>query len=287
MVDFGFGYACEWLLEHAKGGRMKSVRQTALIQKADIVIMGSSRAHHHYVPSILSDSLGVSVYNAGVDGNGIVLATGLYELMKERYEPTIIIYDVTPAFDINVYVEDGNNTRYIGWLRPYCDNDKVMRIINRVDPLERYKNISLMFRYNSRFVDLLKDQVVVAGFRTDGYVEMKGEMKKEPIINRNERPAILDTLKLNMMEEMVARLSSTQNTDLVVMASPKYGATNSDVFAPVKKICNNYGVAFWDYYCSSEFQRMEYFKEPMHLNEKGALAFTECLASRIKSSFLY
>lgn len=163
----------------------------------------------------------------------------------------------------------------------------MLRIINRVDPWERYKNISSMFRYNSRIVDLVKDQVVVAGYRKDGYVEMKGEMKKEPNIDRDDKPAQLDTLKINMMEEMVARLSSTPNTYLIVMASPKYGATDSDDFAPVKKICNNYGVAFWDYYCSSEFQRMEYFKEPMHLNEKGASVFTECLAARIKSFFAY
>ena len=31
----------------------------------DVVIFGTSRANHHYIPSILSDTLQMSVYNAG------------------------------------------------------------------------------------------------------------------------------------------------------------------------------------------------------------------------------
>lgn len=280
VVDFGFGYACVWLQIHAKGGRMKSVRQTALVQNADIVIMGSSRAHHHYVPSIIADSLGVSVYNAGVDGNGIVLALGLYELMTERYTPKLIIYDVEPAFDIYVYAEDGNNTRYIGWLRPYLDNHEIKKIVCRVDPMERYKSISSMFRYNSKIVDLLKDQVVVAGYRNDGYVELRGEMKTEPNIVRKEKPGQLDTLKLNMLEEFVKRISAS-DTRLIMVASPQYGAISSDAFVPIKSICERYGIDFWDYYYFQEFQKKEFFNEPMHLNDKGARTFSEIVSQRI------
>lgn len=76
IVDIGFGMFCDLLEISAKGGIMKRIRQTAMIQNADVVIMGSSRAHRHYVPSVLSDSLCVTAYNAGVYGNGIVLRKG-------------------------------------------------------------------------------------------------------------------------------------------------------------------------------------------------------------------
>lgn len=59
-------------------------------------------------------------------------------MMVKRYSPKVIIYDVEPSFDINVYAEDGNNTRYIGWLRPYVSDPDVSNIINRVDSDERY-----------------------------------------------------------------------------------------------------------------------------------------------------
>ena len=281
VLDFGFGRTCEWLQVHAKGGRMKSVYQTIRFQEADIVIMGSSRAHHHYVPSIISDSLNVTAYNAGVNGNGIVLATGLYDMLAKRYTPKVIIYDVEPAFDIYIYSEDGNNTRYLGWLRPYFSDPDIKQVITRVDPTERFKNLSSMFRYNSRVVDLLKDQLVISDYTKDGYAPLNGVMTKEP----ERKPGgelELDTLKINMMEEFVAKLS-VSNTRLILMVSPKYGAVSSETFKPVKEICDNYGVEFWDYYCDPEFQKMEYFKEQMHLNDKGAHVFSEQIAKRIRS----
>lgn len=282
VVDFGFGKTCEWLQLHAKGGQMKSLTQTALVQEADVVIMGSSRANHHYVSSVLTDSLGMSVYNAGVDGNGIVLASGLYAMMTSRYTPKVIIYDVEPAFDINVYSEDGNNTRYLGSLRPYYANDKVKDIITRVDPVERYKDISSMFRYNSKIFDLLKDQFVVGGYVEDGFVPLQGTMTKEPEIKSKGESSQTDEMKLEFMEEFVAELSKS-DIRLIVTASPKYGATTSGVFEPVKEICNKYGVEFWDYYCAPEFQKLEFFKEQMHLNEAGAKYYTAFLSQQLKN----
>lgn len=283
-VDFAVDQTCEWLQNHAKGGRMKNVRQAALNQEAEIVIMGSSRARHHYVPSVFGFALGLSAYNAGVDGNGIVLATGLYEMMSERYSPRIIIYDVEPAFDIIVYSEDGNNTRYLGELRPYSTNPKVKEIICRVDPSERWKALSAMFRYNSRIIDLLKDQLVMGEYSLDGYVPLHGEMKHEPIIKTEDNRIVQDTLKLTVMEEFIKRLSQS-DTRLVVVASPKYGAKSSEVFAPIKEMCSRYDVDFLDYYTATEFQQMDYFKESMHLNNKGARAFSEILAKRLKNDY--
>lgn len=283
VMDAGFGLACEWLQAHAKGGRMKSVRQTVLTQESDIVIMGSSRAHHHYVPSVLTDSLNLPAYNAGVNGNGIVLATGLYDMMVKRYTPKVIIYDVEPAFDINVYAEDGNGTRYIGWLRPYYSDPDVRRIITRVDPNERLKNLSRMFRYNSRVVDLLKDQMVLSDYTQDGYAPLKGVMTKEPKWKPGGEMGLTDSLKVNMFEEFVAKLSKS-DTRLIIMVSPKYGAVSSDAFRPVKDICDRYGVEFWDYYSDPRFQKMEYFKEQMHLNNEGARVYTSAIAKRIKET---
>ena len=285
VMDVVFGWACGWLQENAKGGRIKGVHQTAKEQVADIVVMGSSRAHHHYASSVISEMTGMSTHNAGVDGSGIVLVSGLYDLMVERYSPRVIIYDIEPAFDIYVYAEDGNNTRYIGWLRPYYMHPEVKEIICRVDPSERVKNFSAMFRYNGKIADLLKDQFVVGDFTFDGYAPLQGEMKTDPDVKKFEEVPILDTLKLHMMEDFIAMLCAS-DTRLIMTASPKFGAVSSDVFAPVMALCKQYGVEFWDYYAAEEFQKMEYFKESMHMNDKGARMFSECIAKRINDKLL-
>lgn len=58
---------------------------------ANILIFGSSRAAHHYVPSILSDSLDMSCYNCGMDGNGIIYGYGKLKTITARYYPKIVI----------------------------------------------------------------------------------------------------------------------------------------------------------------------------------------------------
>ena len=280
VVDLGYGKACAWLQAHAKGGITAKIYNTAQVQEAEIVIMGSSRAHHHYSPSVIREVTGLAAYNAGVDGNGVVLSTGLYDMIRERYSPKVILYDVEPAFDINVYAEDGNNTRYIGWLRPYFDYSQVKDIVCRVDASERYKNLSAMFRYNSKVVDMLKDFVVLTDYTTDGYSPMFGEMKTEPTTQGRGGITQRDSLKLSIMEVYISNVCKT-DTKLIMIASPKYGAVTSKVFDPIKEMCKQYGVEFWDFYCSPEFQRLEYFKEPMHLNDKGARAFSESVAHKL------
>lgn len=280
IADYGFGVTCGWLQSHAKGGRMKGVHQSALDQTADVVVMGSSRAHHHYVCSVITDVTGMTAHNAGIDGNGIVTAMGLYSMIEERYTPKLIIYDVEPAFDINVYEEDGNNTRYIGWLRPYYSHSQIKELICRVDPTERFKDLSAMFRYNGKIADLLKDQFVMSDYTPDGYAPLTGEMTVMPVQYNSGEVSAQDTFKLNLMEGFISKISMS-DTRLIMVASPKFGVTSSDVFSPVKQLCEKYGVEFWDYYMAPEFQKMEYFKESMHLNDKGARFFSMCLAQRI------
>lgn len=282
VVDFGIGLACGWLGSHAKGGMTRKINEISFAQNADVVIMGSSRAHHHYVSSIFADSLGVTVYNAGVDGNGIVLSKGLYEMMAKRYTPKIVLYDVEPAFDINMNAEDGNNTRYIGLLRPYCNDAQVKQIITRVDVSEKYKDLSALFRYNSKIIELLKDYVTLGDYTIDGFAPLYGELKREPEKRMEAKKPKIDTLKLSLLEEFVAELSKS-DTRLIVMASPKYASCSSEELDPVKDICDKYGVFFGDYYCVSEFQKKELFKEKMHLNETGAKEFSSHVAGCLKS----
>ena len=39
--------------------------------RTDIVVMGSSRALHHYVPSLITQATGLSCYNCGIANEGI------------------------------------------------------------------------------------------------------------------------------------------------------------------------------------------------------------------------
>lgn len=280
LVDLSFGFTCKYLVAHAKGGTIKQVDVTVNEQKADIVILGSSRAHHHYVPAVLKDTLGLTAYNGGVDGNGVVLAKGLYTIMLNRYRPKVLVYDITNGFDFQGNSYDGSYSTYLGFLRPYFFDEGVDDVVTRVDKNERYKNLSAMFRYNSKIVDLLKDQLY-GQVVSDGFEPSLGELKGERQIFIEEKKPI-DSVKMCMLQELIAQ-SKSANVQIVFVASPKYAVANSDTYDAFKEMCEKENVEFWDYYCDSRFQRPDYFMDGVHLNEKGAHAFTSEVASKLRN----
>ena len=100
VLDFSIGQAFNYMSVHSKGGYV--AHHNHIIDKTheDILIFGSSRAIHHYNPEIISKDLNMTCYNAGQDGNGIILFYGWWKLISQRYHPKLIIYDITTGFDL-------------------------------------------------------------------------------------------------------------------------------------------------------------------------------------------
>ena len=87
FVDYLFGVVCSFMIKESKGGVTRQMHNLCFEDQYDILIMGSSRAHHHYVPEIIADSLGATVYNSGQDGNGFILHYGVLQMVWKRYNP--------------------------------------------------------------------------------------------------------------------------------------------------------------------------------------------------------
>lgn len=163
LIDLGVGAFGGYLQEHSKGGTVRQFNDLVNKDKHDILILGSSRAHHHYDVPFMSDILGLDVYNAGLDGNGVVLADGILEMVLARYTPKVILFDVEPSFDIIVYGNDNNHVRYISNLKPYYKREGVSEIIKEVSMEEWYKVQSGMIRYNTKIINNLVDNIIDRG----------------------------------------------------------------------------------------------------------------------------
>ena len=282
-IDFGFGKVCDYLNAHAKGGATKQMYDLCMKDQYDILIMGSSRAHHHYVPQIMEDSLGMSCYNAGVDGNGIILMTGIYRMITQRYQPKLIIYDVEQAFDLFLYKADNNCTRYLAAQKPFYSQPGIGQIFKDVSKEEYYKTYSGLCRYNSVSIPLFIDYLSFRPMDAKGYSPISGKMENEPEKKETKGSPVIDSLKLQYMHDFIKDVSE-KGISLMIVVSPKYGAVDSQSFEPIKKICCTYHVPFVDYYADQEFMtHKEWFKEPMHLNDFGAVSFTRKLIDEIKT----
>ena len=281
VIDISVGVIGNYLQHHAKGGEYKMFDDLVLKDKHDIIILGSSRAHCHYDTPLLSELLNIDVYNAGYDGNGVVLSFGIMKMVLERYDPKMVVFDVEPAFDIMQYPPDNNHKRYLGRLKPYYYKDGIGEIFKDISKEEWYKVHSGMMRYNTVIVPLTIDNILNRGIEKNGFGPTIGEMEKDREINQIQE-VLIDQFKLHYVKKLI-NIVQKHNVPLIVVASPKYGMNNSSELNPIKDICFKAEVPFLDYYADTSFvKHKELFKEPMHLNDSGARAFSRCLADDIK-----
>lgn len=280
IVDCGVGFVGNYLQSHSKSGVTRKTNDLVINDSHDVLILGSSRACHHYDAPFMSDTLGLDVYNAGFDGNGVILSYGLLAMMLERYQPKLVVFDVEPAFDINVYAADNNHKRYIATLKPYYKDAYVKDVIKDVSNEEWYKTHSGMIRYNTTIITKAVDCIIGGADMDKGYIPLQGTNTLEPK-GGGSTPTI-DDFKLGYVEKLL-RLAQVQDVPIIVVASPKYGMKSSEGVRPVRKICERCDVPFIDYYADDEFmQHKEWFKEQMHLNANGARVFSSRMIGEIK-----
>lgn len=281
VIDFTVGKVFRHIQANLAGGRTGAEYYACKESNEDVIIMGSSRAMHHYVPSIIVDSLGMSCYNAGQDGNGIIMQYGRWKMISERYTPKMVIYDVTPDFDLAV----NDNMAYIDRLKPFCDDKEVKNYVANIFPMERLKLTSKMYCYNYKFIEMLSD--CLRSENDDrGYFPEYGQVRPEAEAKLNDskpRQIHLDTVKLQYLEAL-AKECREKNVKLVFCVSPWLQGGNiysEETFAPVAEIANRNGATFEYFNAGRLFDNDKLFKDSYHLNDEGARVFTAELVDEL------
>ena len=280
IVDLIVGKTFQYLVDHARGGNNGRNNYICNETNQDILIFGSSRAIHHYNPLILSDSLGLSCYNCGQDGNGSILNYGRYQLIYQRYHPQIIIYDIIPDFDL---LTGDDNHKYLGWLRAYYDKMGIPEVFESVDPTEKYKMKSQMYRYNSKFIEIVSDYIHplqsdgILGFRPFNETIDTMKIAKNPVKKANYS---FDTLKISYLEKMIDK---SKDTKIIFAVSPHLIGMDTLQFQPIIDICKKKDILFIDFSNNPKYvHHNEFFKDGSHLNSKGADEFTRDFIQEMK-----
>lgn len=279
IVDLLSAIPFNYLKNHAKDGTTRRAIYICNNVKADVIIMGSSRARHHYDPKLIEDSLHLSCYNMGLDGNGIILMYGRYKMLTKRYAPKIIIYDVHQLFDIF----EGDNTRYLSYLRPFYNiGNGVDSIILNVDKNERYKHHSNLYANNSKLFELLDDNYSnLKNNIYEGYLPIKDTMKYEPAPNEEPKIYKVDNLKLYYLEKLIR--DCKDKTKIYFFESPRYSSKENNIFKPIRDLCRKYNVPFYDHYSDKEFvSNRNLFYDSGHLNRAGSILYTDRVIEEIK-----
>lgn len=280
IIDTIAGLLFPFLVSNAKGGDNWRNNYICNDTKEDVLIFGSSRAIHHYNPNIICDSLNMSCYNCGQDGNGIVLNYARYNLILQRYTPKLIIYDIQSSFDL---ISGDDNHKYLKWLKAYYDKDGIPQIFESVDKTEKFKMMSNLYRYNSSFIQIVSDCIRPQQSSGEkGYRPLLGEMDRMKISKKKDiyNNVIYDSLKLSYINKFI---NANKNVMVVFVISPTWSGLDSLQYYPIKKICEEKGLLFINFANDQKYMyNYKYFKDGAHLNSVGADEFTKDLMSILK-----
>ncbi len=166
VLDFAIGSLIEYL--YFNQGNNWYTATTYAINKADedILIFGSSRANHHYIPEILTTKTGLSCYNAGCDGQSLFYDYALLKSVLSRRKPEKVILDLNRN---SLYYYQDNYDRLSHLFPYYKANKDISQIVDLKEHSSMYIRLSKLYAYNSTILVILKSFIKP---RTDfnGYI---------------------------------------------------------------------------------------------------------------------
>ena len=274
-IDMCFGIIIGEIAKKSKGGDTYPERYIADKATEEIIIMGSSRASHHYIPSLFKEAFNLNCYNAGTDGNGIILMYGKYKMLTERHKPNIIVYDI---FDFDI--KDDDKTKYLGRLKIYYGNKYIKNIFNDVDWTEKTKmELSRLYWYNSTITSIILNSTISKKNSIDGYLPLNKtiDYDPEPFTIEHYKP---DSLKLHYIEKLIKECDGKHK--LIFTISPYYFKNDISKYNPIIELCKKYNIPILDHSNDSCFiEKKDLFQDKLHLNHKGAEIYTRIIIQEI------
>ena len=264
------------------------VNQTNTVQAffkrtADVLILGPSTANHHYDCKIIEDSLGMTCYNAGRDGQNIIYNAMVLEAFLTRCTPKLVVVDVTHSTLSDTWMSSLNDFNcYYGFLKPIDD------IIDSIgSPIDRIKRMSNIYRYNKTWEWLLNARFAKTAEDLNGYRPM-------PVNQRDvEFNATEGRLLFNMDEKCRSYLNKIicicgeKNIQLVFVNSPSLSIDKGNFDRDMSSFFKNKGIMYLSWNGDTIYTtHPNFFYDMTHLNEIGAMAFTKDFIGILKKERL-
>lgn len=288
-VDWAVGTWSEKMYYKSKYGMYRRQIYVMKEAKEDLLIMGSSRAAHHYVPQIIEDSLGMTCYNAGSDGECIYYHYCLLSAMIERgAKPKMVIYEV---MNLDAEVSGGATFTLDAALDRLAPHYSEYQAIDSLFALngwkEKVKMLSKTYRYNSKLVQTIKCNFLPEK-EDRGYEALRGKMDVELCEKDASKSKSLpgegvkiEKLKLEYIEKFIS-LCTTNGIELVLCYSPYYHSIPTMGVCKIQDMAKKYNVPFYEFTTDDEFDNPELFRDVMHLNDEGARLYNNKLVKYLK-----
>ena len=286
VVDIVIGKVMDWMLPQISNQGDTGKTYFSLYDvKSPIVVVGSSRASHHYVTQIIEDTLGVPAYNVARDGCFFSYNCCVVNSILDRYSPKMIIWENGTDYLFNGFDDPLEN------LYPYYERNKwVTSAIHEELPWTEYARLSSrIYQYNSVIHRILMRYHGKNTFKDEtekGYLPLQPKTLRKAL---ELKPTVYNYtgLSLTKIDRFGATLSRAKEkgVKVVVIDSPMYRISdeNNESAVEMRKICKMHGALFLNNSQLPEFiKHPEYFNDVTHMNTIGAIPYTKFVLKQIK-----
>ncbi|MCW3118464.1 MAG: esterase, hydrolase-type domain [Chitinophagaceae bacterium] len=277
VIDFGTGKLLEYFFLKLKAGQNANVTYAINNAEEDLIIFGSSKANHNYDPSVFKDSLQISTFNAGIDGQTILYHFGVLKCVLARKAPKVIILDLHPdEFELDRGYDE------LSILLPYYYTHKeIQPVINLRGKFEKYKVLSGFYRFNSLPLKIISNSIKIQSEGVQGYIPLNKtwnkSMEEKTKITSQKGP---DMVKIDIFKSFLKEAKNAGST-VIVCISPLFEKRKeiSKSITIARKICQAQNVQLLDFSQDNYFfSHPENFSDPSHLSAQGAEIYSKFIA---------
>jgi len=284
MADFSIGSICKKLYWSSKDLIISKLRYSMDSTRQDVLLFGSSRAAHHFIPDIMEQISGFSTYNNGIDAADLLFSEMQLKETLKRYKPKCIVLESSPS---SLFITDARAGYKL--LQPYYSRDtSISNMLTRNSALDKVKYISSIYPYNSNIASLLKGVIKKSVDLYKGYIPVNGSIDTNGINSFVNKSYINDKLPIDQLGYLNDFIQTCRKHEvtLIIVSSPVFRVNeNHDVM--VKKFqsfCEQFKeVHYLDY---TKYQPVygnpKFFKDNTHMNNNGATIFSQDIAGKTK-----
>jgi len=291
VLDYTIGSLVEYLYFHQ--GNNWYTATTYVINDADedILIFGSSRANHHYIPKVLTSNTGLSCYNAGCDGQSLLYDYALFKSVLSRRKPKKVILDLSRT---SLYHDQANYDRLSHLYPFYRENEGISQVVELKGNVGKYIRLSKLYTYNSTILVILKSFVRP---RTDfnGYIPYPGNPKIDPdeissdsidlgVYHESDPVMRLDENKIDILNRFIDDAQQAK-IDLYIIDSPYFYLqkdSNNISLMKINEILHKKNLKYYNFANDEIFSlNPGLFGDPTHMNHFGAQRYSMLIADII------
>ena len=288
VVDWAVGAWSEKMYYKSKYGIFHRQIYCLTESQDELMILGSSRAAHHYVPQVFEDSLGISCYNAGSDGMCIYYHYGILASRIQRgCPPKMVILEVIGT-DAEVsqgatFSLEATLDRFAPHYGEFAEIDSLFAFNGWK---EKVKLLSKTYKYNSKLVQTIKCNYIPwpedRGYEAlNGVMKVvKGEKVADVLAPSSTEPTV-EERKLVYLQKFIDDCKAN-NIELVMCYSPYYRQRTPKSIYVIEELAKKNAVLFLNYGEDVRFQKSEYFQDASHLNDAGATAYSKVVVTFLR-----